>query len=120
MVSRRFLSVPVCQPDWSDWPVSPIRSGLIRRTDGLTACTCNSTNVFVLSAGERFEANGSSARHKQSTWLKQNTWHKQNTWQNLMQKGPVSTKHLAQSMCAAQIKSHYRLQEPAKVCTSAN
>jgi len=35
--------------------------------------TCNSTNVFVLSAGERIEANVSSARHKQ------------NTWQNLMQ-----------------------------------
>ena len=35
--------------------------------------TCNSTNVFVLSAGERIEADVSSARHKQ------------NTWQNLMQ-----------------------------------
>ena len=28
--------------------------------------TCNSTNVFVLSAGERIEANVSSARHKQN------------------------------------------------------
>ena len=30
--------------------------------------TCDSTNVLVLSAGERFEVNGSSARHKQNTW----------------------------------------------------
>ena len=51
--------------EWLKCTARPIRSGLIRRTDGLTAlhvlvcmltCTCNSTNVFVLSAGERFEA----------------------------------------------------------------
>ena len=52
-----------------DWSVSPIRSGLIRRTDGLIACTsdqvqsdktdgwiyCMYICSFVLSAGERFE-----------------------------------------------------------------
>ena len=52
-----------------DWSVSPIRSGLIRWTDGLIACTSNQVQSdktdgwiycmyicsFVLSAGERFE-----------------------------------------------------------------